>query len=63
MLKRLRSWPRALIFSTSSGVSSTSLKLSRMRDGVTDLGITLWPPTCDQARLWNCQFGSVKRLE
>jgi hypothetical protein len=25
--------------------------LSRMRDGVTDLGMTLWPPTCAQARL------------
>lgn len=51
ILKRLRSLPRALTFWTSSGVSSTSLKLSRMRDGVTDLGMTLWPPTWDQARL------------
>lgn len=35
----------------SSADSLTSSKLERMREGVTDLGMTEWPPFWDQARM------------
>jgi hypothetical protein len=50
-LKRLFSFPRASIAAISSAESSTSVKFSTIREAVTDLGMTLWPPTWAQARL------------
>lgn len=36
---------------TAASSISTSWKFSRMRDGVTLLGMTAWPPSWDQARM------------
>jgi len=40
-----------LIALRSSSSSSISLKFSAIREGVTDLGMTEWPPTWLQARM------------
>lgn len=51
MLKRRPSCARASSALTASSSSSISWKFSRMREGVTDLGMTECPPICDQARM------------
>lgn len=51
MLYRTGFSPILLTAAKSSSESLISWKLAAMREGVTDLGITLWPPTWAQASL------------
>ena len=51
-LKRFGFLPNESILAISAGRSSTSWKFCAIRAGVTDLGMTLWPPTCDHAKLY-----------
>lgn len=51
MLKRLGVSPSLARAAIASSSRSTSWKFSAMRALVTDLGMTVWPPIWDQARM------------